>query len=39
MSVQVFNKNKVKLSGLGVIVLFGNEKFQVKNLQPVQSTR
>ena len=37
MSVQVFNKNKVKLSGLGVIVLFGNEKFQVKNLKSIFS--
>ena len=33
MSVQVIYKNKAKLSGLGVIALFGNEKFQVKNLR------
>ena len=32
MSVQVFYKNKAKLSGTGVIALFGNEKFQIKNL-------
>ena len=33
MSVQVFYKNKAKLSGPGVIALFGNEKFQIKNLK------
>jgi len=33
MSVQVFYKNKVKLSSPGVIALFGNEKFQIKNLK------
>ena len=32
MSVQVFYKNKAKSSGLGVIALFGNEKFEIKNL-------
>ena len=32
MSVQVIYKNKAKLSGLGVIALFGDEKFQIKNL-------
>ncbi len=33
MSVQVFYKNKAKSSGLGVIALFGNEKFQIQNLR------
>ena len=33
MSVQVFYKNKAKLSGTGVIALFSNEKFQIKNLR------
>ena len=33
MSVQVIYKNKAKLSDLGVIALFGNEKFQVQNLR------
>ena len=33
MSVQVFYKNKAKLSSPGVIALFGNEKFQIKNLK------
>ena len=32
MSVQVFYKNKAKSSGLGVIAIFGDEKFQPKNL-------
>ena len=32
MSVQVFYKNKAKSSGLGVIAIFGDEKFQTKNL-------
>ena len=33
MSVQVIYKNKAKSSDLGVIALFGNEKFQVQNLR------
>ncbi len=33
MSVQVFYKNKAKLSSPGVIALFGNDKFQIKNLK------
>ena len=33
MSVQVIYKNKAKLSGSGIITLFGNEKFQIKNLK------
>ena len=33
MSVQVIYKNKAKLSSPGVIALFGNEKFQIKNLK------
>ncbi len=33
MSVQVIYKNKVKSSSLGVIALFGNEKFQIQNLR------
>ncbi len=33
MSVQVFYKNKAKLSSPGVTALFGNEKFQIKNLK------
>ena len=32
MSVQVIYKNKAKLSGPGIIALFGDEKFQIKNL-------
>ena len=31
MSVQVVNKNKAKTSDLGEIVLFSDEKFQIKN--------
>ena len=33
MSVQVFYKNKPKLSDLSVVALFGNEKFEIKNLR------
>ena len=33
MSVQVIYKNKAKMSGLGAIALFGNEKFQIQNLR------
>ena len=33
MSVQVIYKNKDKSSSLGVIALFGNEKFQIQNLR------
>ena len=36
MSVQVFYKNKAKSSGLGVITIFGDEKFQTKNLANVK---
>jgi len=32
MSVQVIYKNKAKLGNPGVIALFGDEKFQIKNL-------
>jgi len=32
MSVQVFYKNKAKSGSPGVIALFGNEKFEIKNL-------
>ena len=32
MSVQVINKNKVKSTSSGVITLFGDEKFQIKNV-------
>ena len=31
MSVQVVNKNKAKISDLSEIVLFSDEKFQIKN--------
>ena len=31
MTVQVFYKNKAKSSNLGVIALFVDEKFQIKN--------
>ena len=31
MSVQVVNKNKAKISDLNEIVLFSDEKFQIKN--------
>ncbi len=33
MSVQVFYKNKAKLSDLGVVALFANEKFEIKNIR------
>ena len=32
MSVQVFYKNKAKLSDLGVVALFANEKFEIKKI-------
>ena len=32
MSVQVFYKNKGKSNDLGVVAIFGDEKFQTKNL-------
>ena len=37
MSVQVFYKNKAKSGSPGVIALFGNEKFEIKNLSAVFS--
>ena len=39
MSVQVFYKNKAKSSGLGVIAIFGDEKFQTKNLSATFSKK
>ena len=39
MTVQVVYKNKAKSSNLGVIALFANEKFQIKNVSSFLSKK